>query len=187
MKCNWNSIFGIHKLYTECQGPYIVSYFNLCKGKCVLNSVWHWLDKKNITEKDRILLQRQLNPPPTISNPVHAANVVKQRYSRQQILPIDRSYKAKWKSVRFTHFNNEQPASEPLLSEQTTRQNALKTWTTTVKAALDTLSGPRERTGWKWPVSSHRTVEPGMPPSAAWSTRLVRLAQPARVNGDMSK
>ncbi len=35
------------------------------------------------------------------------------------------------------------------------------------------------RTGGKCPVSSHRTVDPGVPPSETWSTRLVMPAQPA--------
>ncbi len=35
-------------------------------------------------------------------------------------------------------------------------------------------------------MSSHRTAEPGVPPSATWSTRLVVPAQPARVNAATS-
>ncbi len=33
-------------------------------------------------------------------------------------------------------------------------------------------------------VCSHRTVEPGVPPSETWSTKLVMPAQLARVNAD---
>ncbi len=36
-----------------------------------------------------------------------------------------------------------------------------------------------ERTAWKSLVSSHRTVEPGVPPFETWSTQLVMPVQPA--------
>ncbi len=40
-----------------------------------------------------------------------------------------------------------------------------------------------ERTGLTCQVSSHRTVEPGVPPSETWSNPLVMLAQPVSKEG----
>ncbi len=66
--------------------------------------------------------------------------------------------------------------SEPLLpapprSWRTRTGGQLKTWTTTIKACVEPLSGPQafDYTGWRkdWvKVSS----EPGVPPTGMWST-----------------
>ncbi len=60
----------------------------------------------------------------------------------------------------------------------------LKTWSTTIKADLELLSGressaKEERIWWKFPVSSHSIVEPGVPPFETWSAQLVMPAEPA--------
>ncbi len=59
----------------------------------------------------------------------------------------------------------------------------LKTWATTIKADLDPLSRLRAFGHARWrkdwvKVTSHRTVEPGVPKNETWSTR--------RVNADAS-